>query len=332
MRPLFITASFFFMIVAQLSACSGESPSRESNEIFLSASKTDNAADAEVKNEDTDVAAASNENAADPAPDNTGDENMGQNMGDTELTDEIAEVTRPTTTNLDLGDEAVDALLNEQLVKDCMKAKMENRLAKGLVEMKFEGNAHMDKEGGLLEFGLGAPQSACTMNMEQDPNKFSGYATWKMDGIETKIKEGVKVCGFKTYSDAGFDYKESMALTFNNKLLAWGRLDPSVLDKMDGVYMYDFQKLTGPDAVYDCVAGTAKCEVPKSAAEGKFNVDFDELMNYYFALELAKNGANYALHLLGANDPAADCRHSGVTVKMEYEYIDESVVAEEATP
>lgn len=297
-------------------SCSEQPSERKSNEIFEA--KTSQVAD---KGKSSDVAVNNsgvNEPAdTSPAENKGGDQQSGDddtkqdpNPSDPGKSDDNVVSKDPASANQDLSEETKEMILNEKLVNDCMAAKAAGELKTSKASLVFTGNL--------------SQKNQCVWKREPKEAVVAGEKTWTN---ELSLDASRKLCALSMMSTGSLKYDDVLAFTLNDKMLFWGALNPKLLSSFDGIYQYDFDKLYEnfkENREYGCIAGSAKCEIPKTDTEGNFNVSFDELTNYLLAVEIEKYGARFDLHILGDNDKEKDCRHSGLTLDVEYQYIDSS--------
>lgn len=141
-----------------------------------------------------------------------------------------------------------------------------------------------------------------------------------------KIDPSHTICSIDFSANNDFVYDDYLAFTLNNKLLFWAHLNVNDLEKTGDFYNFDFAKL------YDqgdgkrsegCYPGADTCNVPRTEMREKLNVSYkyDQTAKYEIAAEIAKNGSDFALVILGDNDKNKDCRHSGIDIQITYEYM-----------
>ena len=171
-----------------------------------------------------------------------------------------------------------------------------------------------------------------------------------------KLPKDLIFCGISiSGSSSGFYYDDGFALTMNNLILATGRFGPDEFDyhafnkndpnaeNNDEIREWSFNKIKGRD--YDStgeegcsVATTDKdeegndqvdCNVPKTQTKGRFILNptkkVSRLLSRHLGLKNKsssdlKNKIKFELHVTGDDDEEIDCKHSGLTLDLEFEY------------
>lgn len=192
-------------------------------------------------------------------------------------------------------------------VTDCDIAKAKGFLNNGVEVLKYEGNSGFKKQ--------------CNWSGE-DAGRVHGRKKWDKT---LEFSPTMVVCSMEFSSSGRIEYDDAILLTLNDKALLWGSLEITKLNKVDGLYQYDFSMLKGARqggdlAQHSCVDGFTSCEVPKTETVGDLRLSFNEETNLKLMKTVEEVGAKFTLRAFGDDDPDKDCTHSGLDLTVKYTY------------
>ena len=148
-----------------------------------------------------------------------------------------------------------------------------------------------------------------------------GYKEWPE---VFEIASDRVVCDMKLTSGSNLQYDDSIVLSLNDNVLAWGNLDISnVFDTVGNIYQYDLNKIIGAsmqDESVGCVEGATECVMPSHDIPGNIKIAFSDELNEKIMLDVEAKGATFTLRAFGDNDAAVDCSHTGVNLDITYSY------------
>lgn len=190
-------------------------------------------------------------------------------------------------------------------VKDCSTASELGSLETASLSLQYPSNHGMHDQ--------------CDWKVPQNNGKIAGVKEWTM---ALSTPDDHVVCNMNLKSNGSIVYDDVLMLFLNDKALFWGGVAINNLEKTNGMYKYDFDRLydNSNNRQNGCVDGATQCEIPETQQQGDFLISFDKATNEKIAQEIESVGNNFTLRTFGDNDPSVDCTQSGLELTVEYQY------------
>lgn len=228
----------------------------------------------------------------------------------------------------ELGDGAIDGSDQDKIpTVDTEKVKQEilsnaELNSSDLVEACRNAGSSLKQGTTFLSFsGNEGQKDECEWKFKKADNTNAGIKTWKT-GFE--LDSGRTMCSIKFRSEKSFAYDDAFAFTTNDKIIFWGNLFVNVLEKKEGIPIFDHALLQDNNADFrntECVVGALSCDLPAANTNSDILVSFDESTGFRIVHDLVNNGSEFQLHVFGDDDDN-DCTHNGLELSVEYSYID----------
>ena len=209
-----------------------------------------------------------------------------------------------------IGDNTQSAeQIGADLISLCEKAAENNELLTDTRTLSYESNWKMGEQ--------------CNWDKPEKQGKIRGSREWRK---VFEIDSNRLVCSLDISSDEDLQYDDTLVLTLNEKVLAWGNLSiEDAFEKNQGIYKYDLDNILDQSMQtrsVGCVEGFTTCEVPQHDKPGNINISFSKELNDQFLVDIDQKGAEFTLRVFGDNDPEVDCSHNGLNLDITYSYIE----------
>lgn len=154
------------------------------------------------------------------------------------------------------------------------------------------------------------------------------------------LPEGSTLCGSRlfTATTTPWRYDDEVVLTLNDVILLTSQKnyikapDGTIIQKpVAGGWSFDWEALASknlpnhqsrPEDRYCHGSDASKCSIPITEQQGQVRLDLaTEAMAELSAKAYAERKVEFALWVTGDNEKAIDCKHSGITIQAELEYV-----------
>lgn len=265
-----------------------------------------------------------------PGGGGTANETNQGSLGDKDVKkegDQVGTPGSPGTPGSTNPDEAVSA--QERAAIEAAIKKVEEACAKGKIEKKpfnLEFKATNGDENTLCQKTAGKDLS--------DHIRDFNVQTAMLD-----LPAGALVCGSRISSPtARWKYDDEIVLTMNGVVLLTSQKrylrdgDKDRMARVGGGYAFDWDTLAKANFKNDhakpeeryCYGGSraVSCEIPVTQEEGAVKLDLPTKALAPLALKAHEDKKfEFKLWVTGDNEPKIDCKHSGITLGGEVEYV-----------